>query len=224
MPNLFPCLPNPDSSTDPNWRLFTKYLKDYNIAEANDPAIDAYQSSNSSPYLSASQLNHCLALRYFGATGKYADLAREQYGDSEEDWGPQASLGRLDKLFSESSYRFAVESVVFKGIGSEPFYEVLDLPNRTVGEIITFPGFLSTSVCREKAVSFARGQYRILLEITGLEQVDVIVPPNKCVSNSPTPNIPEQEILLNREISFRIVSKTDDGHGFHQIGIKAHGV
>lgn len=54
MPNLFPCLPNPDSSTDPNWRLFTKYLKDYNIAEANDPAIDAYQSSNSSPYLSAS--------------------------------------------------------------------------------------------------------------------------------------------------------------------------
>lgn len=217
-----PSPPNPESTTDPNWSMFTRYLSDNNINETNAPALNAYQNSNSGPYLSASQLNHCIALRHFGTASKYADLARDQYGDREEDWGPQISLDSLDKLFSESSYRFAQESIVFKGIGSEPFYEVLDLPNCLVGDIITFSGFLSTSVCREKAESFARGQYRILLVITGLEKVDAIVPPNKCVLNSPTAQIPEQEILLNRGLSFTVVKKYSGIHGGLVIDIKAN--
>lgn len=207
MPTAAPRLPNPSSANDLDWSSFTRYLRHHGIRHVSGPVLDAYQMSNSGPYLSASQLNHCLALRHFGTTGRYADLARDLYGDCEDDWEPQTSLAELDILFSTSSYRFTNDSVVFKGIGQEPFYAVLNLAGRSVGEVITFPGFLSTSVCREKAESFAMGNPRVLLQITGLDRVNVVVPLNKCIPNSPTPSIPEQEILLNRGQSFTVVRR-----------------
>lgn len=213
MNTIAPCLPNPDSTADPDWSRFTDYLKLNNIIETKHPAVDAYQNSSSGKFLSASQLNHCLALRYFGTTGIYADRARDLYGDSEDDWDPQFSIDALDGLFSENSYRFGGASVVFKGIGSEPFYEVLDLPNRSIGDVIIFSGFLSTSVCRQKAENFASGRHRVLLEITRLEHVDAIIPPNKCVLNSPTSDIPEQEVLLRRGLSFEVVAKFTNDNG-----------
>ena len=213
MPTVAPCLPNPSRTNDPNWSSFGVYLRENNISQASGPALDAYQMASSGPFLSASQLNHCLALWHFGAASNYAGLARDLYGDCEEDWGPIPSLDELDALFSSNSYHFAKGSIVFKGIGRDPFYDILDLANRLIGEEITFSGFLSTSVCREKAESFARGNPRLLLQIDGLNCVSAVIPPIRCVPNSPTPAIPEQEVLLNRGCSFTISKREELPNG-----------
>ncbi len=204
MHKTVPRLPNPTSACDPQWLVFHQYLYKEGIVESNDPALIAYQNSCSDGYLSAHELNHCLTLRYFSQTNEYARLCESQFGTDENNFNPQKSIDCLDAIFSSNSYRFT-DSVVFKGIGSSPYYEVLKIPSLKTGDLITFPGFLSTSVCRENAESFSRGEERILLIISGIDCVNAIVPPNKTVLHSPTSNIPEQEVLLNRGTTFEIL-------------------
>jgi len=222
MTDIAECPPNPDSKNDPQWLSFSDYLKENDINEINDAALVAYQDGICGKFLNASELNHCLTLRYFGTSSRYAKLAYDQYGNSEDDWEPQASLDELDRFFVEKSYRFTQGSVVYKGVGSEPFYQILDLDKRKKGDVIIFPGFLSTSVCREKSESFVRGESRLILIIEGLEHVNAIVPLNKCVKNSPTPNIPEQEILLNRGTSFTVLDKSFNADEFYEMHLKVN--
>jgi ADP-ribosyltransferase exoenzyme len=209
VPTVAPRLPNPDAMNDPTWTLFATYLIQNGIVEARGASLEAYQMASSGPYLSAGEVNHCLALRHFGAGSDYAALARDRYGSSEDDWKPTRSIGELDALFAAQSCRFSADSVVFKGIGMEPYYEVLKLATASVGEVVTFPGFLSTSVCREKARSFSRGSPSLLLQIQGLDRINAIVPPNRCVPYSPTPSIPEQEVLLDRGLSFKVIDRLE---------------
>ena len=46
----------------------------------------------------------------------------------------------------------------------------------------------------------------ILLEFNKIDCIGAIIPPIKCVQNSKSNSIPEQEVLLNRGASFKIVA------------------
>lgn len=206
-------LPNPTREADPNWRAFSDYLREHKIAEEKSPSVRCYQclDDDVKGYVKSSHLNHCLSLLHFGATGLYAELAEDRYGSDIEYYDYQKSLAELDGIFVSRAYRFASSSVVFKGIKFEPFYQVLKLESCEVGELVHFPGFLSTSVCREKAESFCRGEVGILLVITGLDLIDSIVPENAKIQTSPTSHIPEQEILLNRHTQMRVLDMERQG-------------
>lgn len=212
MERMAPCLPNPDSKGDPSWTCFSDYLSRNSIDVVNDAALNAYQNGREGRFLNAGPLNHCLNLMHFGADSDYERLAEDQYGTLISDWAPDPSISALDRLFSKFAYRFNPKSVVYKGIGLEPFYEVLNIPALESGEKVFFPGFLSTSVSREKAESFSSSN-QLLLTIRGLDQVKAIVPPNRTVLNTLSPNIPEQEILLNRGTRFVVAGNClqDDG-------------
>ena len=67
------------------------------------------------------------------------------------------------------------------------------------------PGFLGTSVCRDKALDFASSR-GVLLVIRGLETVNAIVPPNSFVLVTPRRQVPEQEVILDRGINFIVES------------------
>jgi len=199
-------LPNPTREADPNWRTFSDYLRTHKISEEKSPAVRCYQclDDESNGYVRSSHLNHSLSLLHFGVTGRYAELADDRYGTDIEYYDYQKSLTELDDIFASRAYRFTSHSVVFKGILFEPFYQVLNLESCKPGEVVLFPGFLSTSVCREKAESFCRGKEGILLVISGLDLVDAIVPENSKVPTSPTAHIPEQEVLLKRHTHMRV--------------------
>jgi hypothetical protein len=207
--------PNPTSANDPCWQEFDQYLSHNNIISSNIDAINAYQNSDFGSYLSARYLNHILTLKHF-SNGHYASLAKDIYGDEEDDYEYNQSLTEIDRLFADESYSFPNNTILFKGIGRDPFYEILNLKNLSLNDKITFPGFLSTSVCKEKAESFSLGDTKILLKILKINDIPAIVPQNICVLNSPTRTIPEQEILLNRNSYFRVSGQYLD-KGFHVI-------
>jgi hypothetical protein len=220
-PSAAPCLPNPLAAQDPDWTMFSEFLRAHGICQLRNEALQAYQMNVSGPYLAASQLNHCLTLRHFGIRSEYADLADDRYGRALADYNYEASLEELDRLFSTSGYRFAPPSIVYKGIGYEPFYDILRLDSSTPGRVVQFHGFLSTSVCREKAESFSRRDGCMLLEISNIHHVDAIVPCNAYVPNSPSPSIPEQEILLNRGSAFTVVENSEDQAGCRVLRLEA---
>lgn len=215
-----PCLPNPDSRTDPNWESFSDYLKRNSIYEVEHPALKAYQNAQEGRYLNSGALNHCLNLLHFGSDSAYAELAEGPYGTAISDWEPEPSCSAIDGLFVQLSYRFDSRSIVYKGIGLEPFYEILNIPDLTPGEKVFVPGFLSTSVSREKAESFSTTN-KLLLAIRGLDQVNAIVPPNRKVINTMTPDIPEQEILLNRATTFEVVANCLQNDGWQVVELSA---
>lgn len=215
-----PCLPNPDSRTDPDWESFSDYLKRNNIYEVEHPALKAYQNAQEGRYLNSGALNHCLNLLHFGSDSAYAVLAEEPYGTEISDWEPEPSRSAIDSLFVQFSYRFDSRSIVYKGIGLEPFYEILDIRNLKPGKKIFFPGFLSTSVSREKAESFSSTN-KLLLAIRGLDQVNAIIPPNQKVINTMAPHIPEQEILLDRATTFKVVANCLQTDGWQVVELSA---
>jgi hypothetical protein len=201
-------LPNPTLETDPHWQLFSDYLKCNGIVEEKSSAVRCYQclDHEGNGYVNSSHLNHCLSLLHFEVNSPYAKLAEDIYGASPTEYNYGKSLKEIDNLFRLKAYRFTPCSIVFKGVFCEPFYAILNLESRKPGELVLFPGFLSTSVCKEKAESFCRGEGGVLLVISGLHLVDSIVPENSKVQTSPTADVPEQEILLNRNTCMRVCS------------------
>ncbi len=199
-------LPNPTCQNDPSWTSFSTYLKQNGINEVlNNPAVNAYQNTDKDGYVSASILNHCINLKEYGLDSEYAKLSSEIYGNDLTDHDYKKSLKKLDCLFARQAYYFN-ESTVYKGVSDEPFYDIHKFNQLKIDEIITFYGFLSTSVCHCKAESFARSKPPILLEFIKIDCIGAIIPPINCVLNSPTPSIPEQEVLLDRGASFKVVS------------------
>lgn len=220
-PRRAPVLPNPTSSADPNWQQFTRYLAQNSIVGQRGAAITAYQNASSGKYVCAETLNHCLTVLHYGASSDYAELARDQCGDLN-DYEYEDSLQEIDEIFRNEAIQFGVGSVVYKGIGHAPYYQIIDFCKLKPGDKIKIHGFTSTTVCREKAESFVRGSRRILLKITGLENVLAIVPENRTVLSAPTPTIPEQEVLLNRGTTFEVTSNAIDPSGFRIIEVVAH--
>jgi hypothetical protein len=64
-------------------------------------------------------------------------------------------------------------------------------------------------------------QMDALLEISNIHHIDAIVPCNARVPNSPSPSIPEQEILLNRGNTFTVLENLEDDAGRRVLRIEA---
>lgn len=209
--NVSVVLPNPTRLADPTWQLFNAYVAENGIVCSDHPALCAYQGQPEGDFLGASDLNHCLNLDHYGWESEYARSARDGFHD-ELIHGP--SREAIDSLFGEQSYAFPNGSVVYKGIGTQAFYEYMNLACRGGGDVLVFPGYFSTTVCREKAESFAAEQAdgrRVLLKVTGLSGLCGLVPVNRCVPYAYDINVPEQEILFPRGCSFRVSNRDQDG-------------
>lgn len=207
----YPAPPNPTSDDDPHWTAFDQYLARNRISPVEDAALEAYQHAASGRFLCARELNHCLTLE--GAGGSYGDYGNdgetpiEVDGSLDDFTDPTGrdfvcSKSAIDALFAERSIRVASESVLYKGIGRADRYAYLGLDEKREGDVITFFGYLSTSVCRENAELFASAG--ILLVLSCVDIIPVLVPPNERVRNAPTGNVPEQELLLHRGCSFQV--------------------
>ena len=208
---VFPKLPNPTLAEDPQWELFDQYLVRNGIAPVRHPALRAYQHSAEGRFLGAHDLNHCLTLA--GAGIRYAsyatggDSAEERLGSLEDFTDPNGpdyeySKAELDRLFEKYGVRFDAASVVYKGVGHDEFYEYLSLSEVVQGDVIQFHGFLSTSVCRSSAERFAKSN--VLLELSNIDRIRALVPPNEAVLNGLNGEAPEQEILLDRQQRFTV--------------------
>ena len=199
-------LPNPDSTSDPEWHEWDTFIEKEGIPTCDEEVVRCYQNLEERPYyLSASLLNHQLNLRHHGKVGAYSKLAEAPYGldDDEEDYPATATAHALEAVFSTKSCRFTADSVVYKGVNMEPFYEIHSFGSVGQGALIEFPGFLSTSVCREKALDFV-GRDGVLLVIRGLDQLDCIVPQNSSIKTTKNSEVPEHEVLLGRRAKMRV--------------------
>lgn len=199
-------LPNPDSASDPKWAVWSEFIVSQGIPTCNEEVVRRYQNieQESYRYLEARILNHFLNLRYFGCNGHYAELA-EDYFDLEEDEYPiDLTQVALEAVFAEKACRFTSDSIVFKGVSSEPFYRVHAFEKALPGQTLQFPGFVSTSVCRDKAVDFVH-KTGSLLVIRGLDLVDCIVPENSTVKTTANAHVPEQEVLLRRNVTMQVL-------------------
>lgn len=197
-------LPNPDSNSDPGWTEWDKFILSHGIPVCNEEVVRRYQNIEQDPtrYLEARLLNHFLNLRQFGLGSRYAALSEND--DQEEEGHPvQESIGALDIVFANKACRFTANSVVYKGVCSEPFYEIHNFEALQEGDVVQFHGFVSTSACREKALDFVR-QRGVLLVVQGLNLVDCIVPENLKIQTTINADVPEHEILLHRGVSMKV--------------------
>ena len=205
--NVVFTLPNPTPANDPSWDLFANFLSNNSVGVIRDnTALNAYQNSDEGGFLAARFLNHCLNLQYYGVSSQYAELAENNYGKELGDYCFDLSMQELDSLFNKKAINVCDKSIVYKGISNEPFYQCIDFANKKVNDEICFPGFLSTTVCMEVAEKFSKTTPKIILEITGLNQLSVIIPEVRTVQSSCAGNIPEQEVLLNRDACFVVTN------------------
>ena len=208
-----PAPPNPVGLADPEGTQFGAYIAASGIHPVEHPALASYQHAAEGRFLSASTLNHCLTLdgegRLYGEFGSHGETAEDIRGSLEDYTDPKGPDYRyhaqiLDSLFREHGIRFSAESTVFKGVGGSEFYEYLRFDRARVGDTIKFHGYVSTTVRRASAEKFASAN--ILLILTRLDRVNALVPPNETVKNAPMGSYPEQEILLDRGISFAVTN------------------
>lgn len=200
-------LPNPDCTTDANWHEWEQFIVAEGIRPADDPVIQRYQNLESSEaqFLDANWLNHYLTRAAQDEQSNYPVLAETEFGSLEPEDSFHATASAMDAVFAANSYRFSADSAVFKGVSSSPYYLLHRFNFLQPGQTVTMPGFLSTSVCRDKALDFARSK-GVLLVLRGLEAIDAVVPPNSFVHVSPRRMVPEQEIILNRDTIFLVES------------------
>lgn len=126
-------------------------------------------------------------------------------------------------MFATNSYRFSGHSKVFKGVNTKPYYEIHHFDRVVPGDRVVMPGFLSTSVCRDKALEFA-SRDGVLLVVLGLDIVNAVVPVNTCIATTKRPNIPEQEIILDRGTTFEVESVTEAiGNCPREVNLRATG-
>ncbi|MYM71629.1 hypothetical protein GTP56_05385 [Duganella sp. FT134W] len=209
-------LPNPDSLNDPLWTQWDEFIAKHQLPISNEEVVRRYQNveQQSSTYEVAADLNHFLNLRHFGKNSRYAKIAQEQYLLDEDDYAIDASVQALDDVFSKKACRFSEDSLVFKGVSLKPFYLIHSFRSIDVGQEVHFPGYVSVSVCREKALDFAFTD-GVLLVIQGLDLVDCIVPPNSKVATTAGADVPEHEIVLQRDVTMvveRIIQRQGKSH------------
>lgn len=210
---IFPKLPNPTSENDPNWTSFDKYLALNAITPVKHSALRSYQHAAEGRFLNAHDLNHCLTLE--GARDKYAShaSAEERLGSLMDFTDPNGadfefSKAELDSLFAQHGLLFEETSEVYKGISNDAYYDYLNLRSLNVGDVIQFHGFLSTSVSRENAERFSKSG--VLLVFSKINRIRTLVPPNELVLNAPNNDIPEHELLLNRQQQFTVMKITTE--------------
>ncbi|MBL5825321.1 ADP-ribosyltransferase [Serratia fonticola] len=192
---------------DKNGSLFDQYIIRNNIQISTASAIKAYQCADSEVmYCSAQELNHCLTLIHYGEESKYANSSKEIFGGLDCYENHYSSINEIESEFNSLSYSFTSDSVVYKGVSTlEPYYEILDISSRKVGDEIYFPGYLSTSIYKYKAETFKNKHNGILLVITGMDKARCIIPENRKIPNSPSSDIPEQEVLIDKGVRLKVI-------------------
>ncbi len=207
--NIIATLPNPDCTIQDNSFIWDQFIVAQGIATAMAPAVLRYQNLECSEgkFLDSDWLNHYLTRLAHGPQSAYAESAHTHFGSDDPEATFQATLRALDAVFASNSYRFSADSQVFKGVNTKPYYEIHRFDQLEPGEKVVMPGFLSTSVCRDKARDFA-GNAGVLLVIYGLDFVDAVVPANSRVQTTTRAHIPEQEVILDRGIAFEVESVT----------------
>lgn len=203
-------LPNPDCTAVNNSIIWDKFIADHGIQTAGNPVVRRYQNldTGQAEFMDSNQLVHYLNRAAYGVQSDYAELADDCFGSDEPETTFQPTLEALDAVFATNSYRFSGDSKVFKGVNTKPYYNIHRFDLLGPGDRVVMPGFLSTSVCRDKALEFA-GHCGILLVVLRLDIVDAIVPENTCIAMTKRPNIPEQEIILDRGTTFEVESVTE---------------
>lgn len=215
-------LPNPDCTGPTYLPIWDDFIAKHCINTVRDQVVRRYQNLEPSEveFMDSNWLSHYLNRELHGPESEYAALASDEFGSDEPDATYQATLVSLNAVFAKNSYRFSSDSKVFKGVGCKPYYQIHRFLEVKPGDRVVMPGFFSTSVCRDKALEFAGRSGGVLLVVRGLDAVDAIVPENSCVPMTSRPNIPEQEIILNRGITFEVESVTAAcGSIPHQVGL-----
>ncbi|BDB72275.1 hypothetical protein Cthiooxydans_46870 [Comamonas thiooxydans] len=202
-------LPNPDCTEEDNSALWELFIADNGIQIADQSVVRRYQNLETSQaeFMDSNELSHYLNRAEYGAQSDYSELADDQFGSDEPESTFQPTLEALDAVFEANSYRFSGDSKVFKGVNTKPYYEIHRFDQVVPGNRVVMHGFLSTSVCRDKALEFA-GLSGVLLVILGLDAVNAVIPENTSIASTKRPNIPEQEIILDRGITFEVESVT----------------
>ncbi|MCY1269977.1 hypothetical protein D9M69_173510 [compost metagenome] len=204
-------LPCPTSVNDPGWVQWDTFVAECDIPVCSEQVVLCYQNVlQDANYLEAAWLNHFLNLRHFGLNSTYAGFAKDTYDPDENGYPVDLTLNELDAVFAKKACRFTADSLVFKGVSYEPFYRIHGFDQVEIGEEIQLPGFVSTSVCREKALDFVRKD-GVLLQIRGLNSVDCIVPKNSTVQSTINSDVPEHEVLLRRGV--KVVVEAVEAHG-----------
>lgn len=219
-------LPNPDCTVVNNSAIWDDFIAEHGIQTAGDSVVRRYQNleSDQTEFMDSNELSHYLTRAEHGVQSDYAELADDQFGSDEPESTFQPTLEALDAVFATNSYRFSGDSKVFKGVNTKPYYQVHRLDLVMPGDRVVMPGFLSTSVCRDKALEFA-GRGGVLLVVFGLDAIDAVVPENKCIAITKRPNIPEQEIILHRGITFEVESvSAADGDCPREVNLRVAGV
>lgn len=203
-------LPNPDCTVEANWHVWDQFMAENGIQPVTAPVMRSYQNlaCSQARFMDSNDLIHYLTRAAHGPQSAYATLAEDHFGSDDPDPTYQPTVEALDALFEASSYRFSADSMVFKGVNSKPYYEIFSFDKVVQGQSVEMPGFLSTSVCRDKALEFA-GSGGVLLVIRGLDIVDALVPENTCIATTKRPDVPEQEIVLERGICFVVEAVTE---------------
>ena len=219
-------LPNPDCTVVNQSAIWDQFIADHDIQTAGNPVVRRYQNLEPSraEFMDSDELIHYLTRAVHGVKSSYAELADDCFGSDEPESTFQPTLEALDAVFATNSYRFSADSKVFKGVNTKPYYEIYNFDRVVPGDRVAMPGFLSASVCRDKALEFA-GCGGVLLVVLGLDIVNAVVPENTCVAMTKRPNIPEQEIILDRGTTFKVESVTEAiGNCPREVNLRATGV
>lgn len=218
-------LPNPDCTVVDNSVIWDHFIAENGIRTAGNSVIRRYQNLDPSraEFMDSDEMSHYLTRAECGVQSDYAELADDRIGSDEPESTFQTTLEALDTVFARNSYRFSGDSKVFKGVNTKPYYQVHRFDLVMPGDRVLMPGFLSTSVCRDKALEFA-GRGGVLLVFLGLDAIDAVVPENTPIAMTKRPNIPEQEIILDRGITFEIETVTEtNGNGPREVNLRATG-
>lgn len=210
MSTITTTLPNPDCTEVDNSTTWDHFIADHGIQMAGQSVVRRYQNLETSQaeFMDSNELAHYLNRAEYGAQSYYAELADDEFGSDEPESTFPSTLEAMDAVFEANSYRFSGNSKVFKGVNAKPYYQIHRFDQVKPGDRVVMHGFLSTSVCRDKALEFA-GRSGVLLVILGLDAVDAVIPNNTSIALTKRPNIPEQEIILDRGITFEVESVTE---------------
>lgn len=215
-------LPNPDCTEVDNSAIWDRFIADHGIQTAGHSVVRRYQNLETSQaeFMDSNELSHYLSRAAHGVQSAYAELADDQFGSDEPESTFLPTLQALDAVFATNNYRFSGDSKVFKGVNTKPYYEIHRFDQVMPGDRVVMHGFLSTSVCRDKALEFA-GRSGVLLVVLGLDAVDAVIPENTSIASTKRPNIPEQEIILDRGITFEVESVTEpDGNCRREVNLR----
>ncbi|CCN45230.1 hypothetical protein MADA3029_1060001 [Vibrio nigripulchritudo MADA3029] len=197
-------IPNTTNDSDGN-RCFVSFIKDAEIEFNNSIGVQKYQGVGENVGASGDEaLNHCLALLHYGVDSDYEKKYSAIHGTLEQNEYEQLKK-ELEATFQSITYSFTDSSVVFKGLNlSKPYYEHLNLSDAQEDDVVIFPGYLSTTVSREKAETFIRSDIDLILVISGLQNARCIVPYNSEVVGAKDADNPEQEILLDKGTKLKV--------------------